>query len=221
MNYLAEGLQGGFAIGAAGREKKRDREERERLEKARRDLELERDATRYKSERELQNERLVADAKKQFSQQGFTAGEADKDRGFRSGESQKEREARIGLQTGAQGFQGTQAELERAARAAALDKDLAQRKTQFDAELPLKGAQVGIQSRAQEWNESPNNPYNVLRDEQGRAIRLNNEPLTPATGAAADAPGNVPELPILSPEQARAQPPGTRYRTIDGRIMVR
>lgn len=223
-NYFADGFQGGFAIGAAAREKKKDREERAKIEKARADLELDLVGRRASADKELQNDRLVADAQRQFNQQGFQSGESEKDRGFRGGESEKERTARVGLQTGAQGFQSGQAELDRAARAAALDREMKQRQGQFEAELPLKGAQLGLQAGKQSWEENAANPQNVNALAHAKYLAGNTVPDLPNPQAALQngTKGMAAEsLPTLSPEEARSARPGTRYRTTDGRVMVR
>jgi hypothetical protein len=191
MNYFAQGIAQGGQIGADSYNRKKERDERARLEAARRELELERDARRTAAERELQEARLVADAQRQFSDQTFRGTEADKGRTFTSGESAKEREARLGLQTNSQGFQGTQAQLDRDARELAATRELAFRQKVQDSELPLKGAQIGLQARAQEWQENPQNPLNDYRATYAAKERDN---MGPAFNGGAPSPIGQPKI---------------------------
>ena len=185
MNYLAEGLNQGFALGASARQKKEDREEADRLAKARAALELDMLAKRAAADKALQNDRLVADAQKQFSGQGW-----------QSGESEKDRAARLALQTGAQGFQGGQSNIERAVRAAALDKEMTLRKQLADAELTQRGTlgAAGLGLRAREI------------DQQGKALaaRYPEDDLDPA------ATTTRPVI-IYTQEEYNRLPQGARF----------
>lgn len=87
--------------------------------------------------------------------------ENTRERGFKSGEAEKERGYRTGERIDAQGFHSSESELDRAAKVLAQDKDLKQRMDIQDIELPLKGAQLGMQARHQDWLENPDNPQNM------------------------------------------------------------
>lgn len=158
MNYLAQGLDQGFALGANAREKKKDREERERLERARRELELDVLGKKVAADKELQNARLVSDAQRQFSQQGWQTGESEKDRGFRTGErigsegftgmeNQRQREFTGGENQRQRDFSGSQSQLDRDAANLRTQKQLDEAARQFNTKMPLEGAELGLRSR--------------------------------------------------------------------------
>lgn len=82
-NYLASGLESGFATGADIVKQKRAREEAERQAAIDRQLRLDLQAKQQAAEKQLQDDRLVADAQKQFSSQGFQHTENAADRNLR------------------------------------------------------------------------------------------------------------------------------------------
>jgi len=234
MNYLAEGLSSGYdqAYGAA--QKKRE----QRLQQQ---LELDMLAKRQAAEKQLQDDRITAEAKRQFSQQGWQSGEADKDRGFRTSERIDTQGFQSGESDKTRGFQAGESKLDRDLRRALQQQQLDQAAKQFgtemqfkskvhDDQLPLEGARLGLMARSVDarqdkidWDTDPENPANAWR--AARAAQVNDlRGLTPP--GAPTAPGAAPlpsaaELPILTPEQARAAKPGTKYRTTDGRILTR
>lgn len=160
MNYLAAGIQQGWDTGSRAVEAKRKRQQDDELERARRALQLETQA------RELQNRNKLADAELTFrastakDDRNWRSDEAVRDRSFRGAEAERDRGWRSNERKDAQGFQSSEAQLDRAARVLAQDKELKQRTDFFDLELPLKGAQLGLNMRAQEWQENPQNPQN-------------------------------------------------------------
>lgn len=113
------GIGDGLAMGAQmALDYKRDKAERALRQKLLED--------QIKAERERQQAELTEAARRQQEQNGFTSGESEKDRTFRTGERR-----------GGEGFQATQAELDRAARQLALDRELEQRKWKDGADVTL------------------------------------------------------------------------------------
>lgn len=189
MSYLAAGIQQGWETGSRAIEAKRKRQQEDELEKARRSLQLETQA------RELRNRNKLADAELTFRatsakedrnwrsdeavrDRSHRSGESERDRGFRGAEAERDRGFRRNERIDSQGFQSSEAQLDRAARVLAQDKELKQRTDFFDLELPLKGADLGLKMRAQEWQENPQNPYNRIRATQAD---MNEQELGPDT----------------------------------------
>jgi hypothetical protein len=86
MSYLADGLSQGFQSGfAAGTQKKRDKKLSED--------QLARDVLQAEQQKALQNERLVADAKRDFENRDFQEQQANVDRALRAAELTKRAEA--------------------------------------------------------------------------------------------------------------------------------
>ncbi|PAW75176.1 MAG: hypothetical protein B9S38_02500 [Verrucomicrobiia bacterium Tous-C4TDCM] len=177
MSYLAQGLQRGFEAGTNLVEAKRRRKQENDLDAARRSLQLEAQARDLTNRKALQDAQLTfegrergADRKSRREEadkdRGWRSGEANTDRNWRGGEADKERGFRTKERVDAQGFTSSEAQLDRAARVLAQDKELKQRTDFFDIELPLKAAALGMQSRQQDWQENPSNPYNRIRDTQ-------------------------------------------------------
>lgn len=175
MNYLAQGLSDGFRIGADANQ-----------QRLRRQFELDEAAKRRDLEKQLQADRITADAKRQFSDQEhqvgmqgrslladanktnatqkFQADEAEKGRGFHRSESQLDRDARKLSQ---------QAQLDQAAE-------------QFNRNNALHYANLGLtassRERAQDWKEDADNPYNTIRDAQAAKLKADMDMSLPPVG---------------------------------------
>lgn len=218
MNYFASGLENGLRIGADAYQRRKDREQQSALDKARRDLELERDLKRGQLERDLQGERITADAVKQFNSQTWTGGENEKDRKHRTGE-----------RLGSQAHQTTESAAERNLRKV-LQKDAQkQNAQQFTDRLSFDyqniGLGAGLKKQQMEVATDPNSLANQLQAEQLKRAKIDNAynetSNAGGTPGTPKAPGAADQLPTLTPQQAQAAKPGTRYRTVDGRILTR
>lgn len=184
MNYLASGLDQGFALGSAARQKKLDRQQQDELELKRKQFELDQQARTIAAQKALQDAQLVADATKQFKQQGWQSGENTAERGWKTGE-------RIGTEgfTGMEGdrkrgFDATQAQLDRDAKATLQQRQLDQaseefkagnqlKRDQWDQHLPLLGAELGIKAREVDQHYPPdtNAPQGMFGpDAEGRIV---------------------------------------------------
>lgn len=185
MNYFASGLENGLRIGADAYQRRKDREQQSALDKARRDLELERDLKRGQLERDLQGERITADATKQANAQTFQAGEGEKDRGFRTGERRSTQE-----------FQSGESKLERDARLLANERTLNQAAQQFTKRLDFDqqnmGLGAGLKAREMEIRNDPDGMSAQLNAERLKKLKrenADNETVTPGvTPGAAAAP---------------------------------
>lgn len=164
MNYLAAGLQQGFEAGGRAYENKKRRKQEEDDAYAERQLKLDMQAKSFQNARELQEAENAMRATQIAEERASREMEAASNRGWRGRENQLDRESRTGERIDAQGHQSSEAALDRAARVIAQDKQLRKEADIHDIELPLKGAALGLQSRAQAWNENPENPINRVRN---------------------------------------------------------
>jgi hypothetical protein len=202
MSYLADGLSQGFQSGfAAGTQKKRDKKLSED--------QLARDVLQAEQQKALQNERLVADAKRDFENRDFQGqqAEADRtyrsseaaiDRGFRSGESQKDRDARLASETKAIEAQRVLQQENLLAQAARLQEQLTQGQGQFDATLGLSRDKFS-------WDQNPANPENISRAAYAKALAAKSMDfgdlsipgaggkVAPPTPAGGPSPGSIVE----------------------------
>lgn len=160
---MGDSFVSGFSAMTDARERKKKRQQDAAEAAAERSLRLEQQTRENANRKALQDAELTFRGSLSAEERLARAVEADKDRQFRSGEGDKERGFRRGERIDSQGFASTQSELERAARVLAQDKELKARTDMHSLELPLKGASLGLQARAQEWAESPNNPLNDFR----------------------------------------------------------
>lgn len=192
MNYFASGIENGLRIGADAYNRRKEREQQDALDKARRDLELQRDMGRYKSEKDRQDAQLAADAQRQFTQNVFTTNrdatlygyddaKLGKTQQFHAGESKLDRDMRI-AQDAARLAQ------EKAHNEATLKNS----QEQFGATNALHYAQLGLSAtnaqRDDERRADPASPDNQLRNEKLIKIKRENSysadlPLTGASGA--------------------------------------
>lgn len=201
---LGNDFIGGFQATRAIREKRLDRDQQSALEKARRDLELERDLKRGQLERDLQGERLTADATKQANAQTFQAGEGEKDRGFRRGE-----------RIGSQDYQSGESKLERDARLLATERTLNQAAQQFTKRLDFDQQNMrlgaGLKAREQNWRENPENPENKWRDARADQVEDLRAPFAPPAPGAPKAPGAGTPKMITTKAEYDALPSGARF----------
>lgn len=184
MNYFASGLENGLRIGADAYQRRKDREQQSALDKARRDLELERDLKRGQLERDLQGERISADAKKQFNQNFFAAGERDAQNRYGTGE-----------RIGSQDFTAGQNAAQRALQKEHTDRTLNQAAEQFTKRLDFDqqnmGLGAGLKARELETRNDPDGMNAQLNAERLKKLKrenADNETVTPGVtpgGAAA------------------------------------
>jgi hypothetical protein len=210
-NYLAQGLQQGWATGsqivADGRRKKFEEE----MEERRRKDQLARDAERYRQDAAMQDARLVADAKRQFGQNVFASGEADKDRGWRSGERRESQGFQAGEGQKGRDFQGAQGTLDRAARDRAQTRDLEFKRKLWEDEQPMRGFDMGLKARAAEWQENPENPYNRIREAQADKLGSDFGALPPTGGQFTGKAGSGTPTAISSQADYDRLPAGAKF----------
>lgn len=186
---LGNDFIGGFQATRAIREKRLDRDQQSALEKARRDLELERDLKRGQLERDLQGERITADAKKQFNQNFFAAGERDAQNRYGT----SEREA---TQTRA----ATESAKDRKLRKVLQDDQLTQSAKQFTDRIDfdrqnmglgagLKARELQIREDLADYRTDPENPDNEWRRERANQVKDARGLGTPSTPTTPKAPG--------------------------------
>lgn len=192
-NYFADGFQTGMGLGVQMREGKKRREQEQELARAERELRLTSQAKEYENRKALQEadqafrgtqsaEERAARLLEAEKERTWRSGESDRDRGWRGGESEKERGFRRGERIDSQGFQSSESALNRAAQVLVQDKELKDRGDARAIEMPLKGMQVGLQARQQEWAESPENPLNMYRKAHAQdadAVSINGGPPSP------------------------------------------
>lgn len=208
MNYLAQGIESGLRIGADAYQKRKDREQQTALDKARRDLELERDAMRYKNDGDRQ-------------QAGFTfqSGEAEKGRGFTRDENATDRTYRTTERRGTQEFHAGESKLERDAREMADQRRLAQDAKQFSEKKALDYAQLGLgatdRAETLAWKKDPENPENKWRSERAAQVEEMTRPFSAPGAPAAPKPAapapNTAIPAITSKEEYDRLPKGARF----------
>jgi hypothetical protein len=209
MSYFND-FASGYQMTSGARERNRDRQDKIDQEKLRREFEVGRDVERYKQEDSARragydnqtNQRVGGEdfAREQSAgAQAFTGGESEKGRTFTAAQSTADRDLRQKLQTetlnqAAQQFGKTQ-----------------------DYNYANMGLMAGLKAREEDARTDPLSMANQLNNQ--KLIKLTNENANagPLPGGK-DAPN---DMPILTPTEARAAKPGTRYRTQDGRQMIR
>jgi hypothetical protein len=221
MNYFAQGIQQGAEIGARSYLEKKKRDQDAALNKARLEFEANQLKEQFKGQGDLQNTRLLADAENLRKQREFTGGENALNRTYGT----SERKA-------TQGFQGGQNDADRAARASegaanrgASEKEAAARLF-FDAQRLKQGGEQFDQTLAQRgtefdvtntWAQSPLNPQNQASSASADYTRS----LLPKDPKELNSTIPDGDLPTLTPAEAKKAKPGTRYKTTDGRIIIR
>jgi hypothetical protein len=186
MNYLAQGIQQGAEIGARAYQERKRREQDTALEKARRELQLDLDAKRRLAEKALQDDRITADATRQFSDQEFRREQENSGRIFtreeaiaaRAHDSEKTTEGRRfqrTMQKDAQEFQENES-LQNRTDAGLRQRDaLAADARKFDATYPLHQQELTLKRAALEWDKDPTNPRNQLTTERADGQREKNQ----------------------------------------------
>ena len=227
MSYFND-FAAGYQMTSGKRERDRDRTDKIDQEKLRKEFEVGRDVARYKAEQDRQGERINADAKRQFNQNFFTSGERAAGENFTTGRDAAQQGYTKENQTNTQNFAANEADLGRT-----LQDDIVNRQLSADAK---KVAQADLQfGKTQDYNYANMGLMAGLkaREEEARTDplsltnQINNQKLIKLTAENANAgplAGGKPatgDLPILTPAEAKAAKPGTRYRTQDGRQMIR
>lgn len=196
-NYLSDGINQGFAIGSAAREKKKDRAQRDAEREADKALRLELDTKLTNREKELQGERLAADAARQFNQQQWGTRERLGTQDFQGGENKAERGQRENLTLAGFANSNVQSEAERALRRDLQDKQItAQAKLAAD-EVPFKQANVAIgMSQVANQNDRNSAPRMTEEyDDQGNVIsRKVTRPFDPSIGVTPAAKPTKPTV---------------------------
>jgi hypothetical protein len=196
----------GFQAGSDAR----DRKKRRKLEEAEQSL-----------KRELTQKQLDADVAKMHATFGhdstqraldreLQAGLVDKRLTHQSAEGDKERTWRTGERTGAEAFQGSQAELDRGVRALLEGRRLEQQRELDDAARTF-------QQRKLDWETNPDNPRNVLDREHANYFRRGGAPDLPALPNAQSAlengsqGGDTVPVTITTQEEYDRLPSGARF----------
>jgi hypothetical protein len=198
MSYLADGLNAGFGLGfSAGTQKKRDK-------KATED-QLLRDAAQIDAQRTLQNERLVAEAARDFE-----------NRNFQSAESQLTRELRMKEASDARGFQSGESQKDREQRLLEQANGFTQQRLLDEARRVSEGAQFGqtldFNKQKFAWEQDPANPENVSRAAYADALRAK-------SGVDYYGPDPVPAQGANPRPGTIVEQNGQRYR-FDGKTYV-
>jgi hypothetical protein len=168
MNYLAQGLDTGFRVGAEARENKKKRERDEAQAKAEREMRMDLQARQLAQQQRLQElDQLFRGTEgekdrtfrtgERVGSETFQGGLADKDRIFRSSEADKDRGFRTGEREAGQTFTAGQSQLDRDARQVSLDKELTQRGQLTATDQALREKEFG-------YKASPTNPLNKYYD---------------------------------------------------------
>ena len=203
MNYFAQALSQGAQIGAAAYDARKRRDQEAALEKARRELQLELDTRRTAAERALQEERLVADAKKQFADQNFRKEEGATERGWRTNERKDEQGFRTGERESTQKFTAKQGRKERNWRSSESTLDRTQRQDLANQQLDAAAAQFAkkyeLESLSLQQRDEARNQAKVVDDVDPTTNEVTNRRITrPFDGATG---------PSLTPAAAAATPP--------------
>lgn len=215
----------GFTAVRDAKEKRKRREQDAQMAAAERALKLDLQARDMSAQHALQNDRLVADAKRQFADQTWRSGENATDRTWRSGESATDRTWKSSDRQAAQNFTAGENDAERRMRKLLQDDALKAAAKQFSQKLDFDytnlGANTALKTRDQNWQENPENPYNRIRDTQ--AQRNENDLLEnygiiggtgmppPDSGKFRPKPSNQGPIRINSQQQYDQLPSGTRF----------
>jgi hypothetical protein len=220
MSYFND-FAAGYQMTSGKRERDRDRADKIDQERLRKEFEIDRDTARYKAEQDRQGERISADAKRQFNQNFFSAGEADAGRRYGTTEREAGQTYQSGEGEKGRTFTANQADLARTLQDDIVNRQLNQAATQFKATNDRQTAadltRQGLLAQAQWMKDNPSSLANQKLGEEVTKLRTEN-------ANAGPLPGGKPmpnEYPILTPTEAKAAKPGTRYRTQDGRQMIR
>lgn len=160
---MGDAFVSGFSAMTDARERKKRRQQDAELAAAERELRVTQQAKEHENRRLLQEAENTFRGTQSAEERAARAIEAEKDRGWRTGEGEKDRGFRREERIDSQGFTASEAALDRAARVVAQDKELKDRVDARNIEVPLAGARLGLMARAQEWDQSPNNPLNQYR----------------------------------------------------------
>lgn len=228
---LGNDLISGFTAVRDAKEKRKRREQDAQMAAAERALKLDLQARDMTAQQALQNDRLVADAKRQFSDQSWRSGESATDRSWRSNESAADRTWKTGDRQEAQKFTAGENDAERRMRKLLQDDALkataAQFRDKLDFDYTNLGANTAMKTRDQNWQENPENPYNRIRDTQ--ADRNENDLAemygsNSATGMPppdsgkfrSSQPATMPKFGQADEGRTLIGPDGKRYRVIKG-----
>ena len=220
MSYFND-FAAGYQMTSGKRERDRDRADKIDQERLRREFEVGRDVERYKAEQDRQGERISADAKKQFNQNFFSAGEADAGRRYGTSEREAGQTYQSGEGEKGRTFTAAQSTADRDLRQKLQTETLNQAAQQFgktqDYNYANMGLMAGLKAREEEARTNPLSVTNQINNQKLIKLTAENANAGPLTGGK---PGTG-DLPILTPAEAKAAKPGTRYRTQDGRQMIR
>lgn len=205
-----------FSAGQELREKKKRRQQDDELAAAHRQLEIDMQAKQLSAQKQLQDDRMVNDAKMAFEDRNWRTNERTGTQGFQSGENVKDRSWRTDERMGTQGFQGSQAELDRAARQLQLDKELANRDK-------IAGAEQTFKNQTLDWEKDPANSKNVLNAAHARYLSGDDGGLglPPLPGAKQSLQNGQPApVSISTQDEFDKLPKGARFN-FNGRIGIK
>ena len=202
MSYFND-FAAGYQMTSGKRERDRDRADKIDQERLRREFEVGRDVARYKAEQDRQGERINADAKRQFNQNFFSAGEADAGRRYgtsereagqtyRTGEGEKSRTFTAGESEKGRTFTAAQSTADRDLRQKLQTETLNQAAQQFgktqDYNYANMGLMAGLKAREEEARTNPLSVTNQINNQ--KLIKLTAENANASAGPLAG--GTVP-----------------------------
>jgi|GEM_PF-5528399 len=225
MNYFAQGISEGARIGADSFNAKKQRDQQDKLEGLRRQLELDRDTARYKNEKDRQDAQLLQNAG-QFDKRldldtqnmGLNAGFKNRDQAQtdrRLDQDASQFGQRLDLDTQNMGLNAGFKNRDQEHADKVLDQAAKQFGMTNDREYALGGAHLGLQAGAQAWKENPENPENKWRSERAAQVEEMTRPFAPPGAPAAPtgakpAPNSAPKV-ITSKADYDALQKGERF----------
>ena len=240
MSYFND-FAAGYQMTSGKRERDRDRADKIDQEKLRREFEVGRDVARYKAEQDRQGERINADAKRQFNQNFFSAGEADagrrygtsereagqtyqsgegeKGRTFTAGEGEKGRTFTAGESEKGRTFTANEADLGRTLQDDIVNRQLNQAAAQFKATNERQTAadvtRQGLLAQSQWMKANPDSLANQKLSEEVTKLRADN-----ANASAGPLAGGTVPRTITSKAEYDGLKKGDRF-VWNGKIGVK
>jgi hypothetical protein len=200
MNYLAQGLAQGWATGAEMAAAAKRAKQEEAMRKLAQEFELAQQGRALAAQKALQDaslgaeatrldKTLKAEADRQVAGHTFQGGQNDADRAIRRTENDR----RDFVDRANLLIAGKRADQD----ASQFDRRLGEEARQFDATLPLRGAQLGLEARKIDFETSPTNPLNQYRLSHvadANPVSFNGGAPSPLTSTAKPPQGAVDML---------------------------
>ena len=194
MSYFND-FAAGYQMTSGKRERDRDRADKIDQEKLRREFEVGRDVARYKAEQDRQGERINADAKRQFNQNFFSAGEADAGRRYGTSEREAGQTYQSGEGEKGRTFTANEADLGRTLQDDIVNRQLNQAAAQFKATNERQTAadvtRQGLLAQSQWMKANPDSLANQKLSEEVTKLRADN-----ANASAGPLAGGKPATEI-------------------------